>query len=159
MCSLLTDGFRLLKQFNEDPDFGPQHIGIERCGNKVDRTQRVALRHLYIVVERRNKNDWRVLAAPPLPNQRRGFKAVHLGHVYIKQNHRKVILQQRAQRFTTRSRFDDVLTKLGERGLYRQNFLGHVVDDKNVDWLSRLHQFVSRRHWADEPLTFTLHDY
>ena len=68
-----------------------------------------------------------------------GFKAVHVGHAHVHQNHGEILTQQPAQRFLSRRRRDRVASRSGEQSLHGEERPRIIVDDQYVSCWFGLH--------------------
>ena len=112
MGRLLADRFRFLVKIDKHADLRPQHVRVDRRGDEIHRSERVALGDMRIIVERGDENDRRVLGPLPLANQRGRLEAIHLRHVDVEQDHGEIVLQQTAQRLAAGKCLDDILPQL-----------------------------------------------
>ena len=74
-----------------------------------------------------------VLGALALADERGGLEAVHAGHVDVEQDDGELVVEQCAQRLAAGVGADDVLAQLLEDRFERQQLLGLVVDEQDVD--------------------------
>ena len=130
---LPADLLRLLIQLDEDAHLGAENGRHDRRQNVIDRAQRIALKGVCLIRKRGDKDNRRALAAFALTDQRGRLKTVHVRHVHIEQDDGEVVFQQSAQRLAPRADADHVLPQHVEDRFHRQQLVGHVVDDQDVD--------------------------
>ncbi len=93
------------EELDEHRDLRPQHLGLDRELDVVDRPQRVAACHAGLeLAHRGHEDDRRLLGAGPPADQAGGLEAVELRHVDVEQDHRELVAQERAQRLVPGAR-------------------------------------------------------
>lgn len=87
-------------ELDEDRDLGPQHPRVERLRDVVHRARRITPEGVMRTVIDRGEEDDRDVPGPfPPLDVRGGFETVHARHLDVQQNDRKVIREQRFERF------------------------------------------------------------
>ena len=125
------------RQLDEHPDLGAEDVWQERAEEIVDGAERVAAGSVQLVGVGGEKDDRHVASPRALADHRGGLEAVHLRHVDVEQDHRDVVVEEKAQRLPTGIDGDDILSELGQHGLDRHPLRGRVVDDQDVDAVAR----------------------
>jgi hypothetical protein len=119
-------------QLDEHPDLGPQHPRVERLGQVVDGTRRVAAeRVLRLPVDRGQEDDRDVLGPLPALDVRRGLEPVHARHLHVEQDDRVVVGKQRLESLLAGGRADQRLAEGDEDRLEREQVLRPVVDEQD----------------------------
>jgi hypothetical protein len=119
------------EELDQDGNLGAQHLGNDRGHDVVDRTQRVALRHVHFLGERGDEDDRRVGGPLPIADERSGLEAVHPGHPHVEQDDGEVLPEQPPQRLTARLRGHDVDVERQQDRLQRDELVRVVVDDQH----------------------------
>ena len=133
---LLRLALRLLGeeiQVDENPDFRPQYLRHDGGGDVIDGAERIALRHVMIVVEvGGNEDDGYVRRPAPFADQGRGLEAVHPRHVDVEQDDREVALEHLLQRLLARCGGEQILAEVLEDRPVDQQLVGPIVDDQDI---------------------------
>lgn len=79
------------------------------------------------------KQDWNVLRLIASAHKLRSFEAVHPRHQHVQENHREIVLQDQLERLTAGLSADQVVVRLRQNALERQDILRRVVDEQDVD--------------------------
>ncbi len=112
-----------------------QHVGGEGGLDEIDGAEGITARQVFIVIAGGNENDGGVLGCDALADEGCGFKAVHAGHVDVEQDDGEFILEESAERFAARERADDILVQYVQGGFERENSLGLIVNQKDIDFV------------------------
>ena len=127
------------EELDEHRDLRPQHLGLDRELDVVDRPQRVAACHAGLeLAHRGHEDDRRLLGAGPPADQAGGLEAVELRHVDVEQDHRELVTQERAQRLVPGARGRHLHAEVRQDRLERQQLVGAVVDQQHVHGRGRL---------------------
>ena len=71
----------------------PEHLWHNRLRKIIDRAHMIAAKQMFFAFQCGKKDDWGVSRSLPVPDHGRRFETVHVGHSYIEQNHREIIIQ------------------------------------------------------------------
>jgi hypothetical protein len=123
--------------------------------HEVHRAKVVSASHVRLgAIERGDEDDRRQFRARPLPDQLRGFEAVHARHSHVEQDHGEVLLQQLPQGIWAGGRLDHVLAQRGQDGSEREPFRRVIVDEEDVDLRLDGRGSRCRHHALSNHLTF-----
>ena len=87
------------------------------------------------VVYRADKDNRSRLGALPLPDECGGFEAIHAGHVHVEEDDGEVLLQKATQSLAAGPGADKILAQVCQDRLVREQLVGAIVDDQDVDLL------------------------
>ena len=130
---LLLDGAGLLVEGHEHRHLRPQHLGLERLGQVVDRPRLVAPQLvLGLPADGGEEDDGDVGAAGPALDQPGRLVAVHPRHLDVEQDHREVVDEHLAEGVGAGGGPGDVDVEGLEGGLQGEEVVGPVVDDEDA---------------------------
>ena len=133
---LLLDDLRLARQFDEHRYLRLEHFSNHRQEHVIHRAESIAFEAVNVGgVIGGDKNDGRLFEPRPLPNQFRGFEAVHTGHVNVQQDDGEILLQKTFERLAPVSCFDNVLAQFKQNGFVGHQLSGLIVHKQNVDFI------------------------
>ena len=128
----LGEGAAALVALDEHLDLRAQHDGIQRLEEVVDGARLVAAKDVVrLLADRRDEDDRHRPRALAGADQLRRLEAVQAGHLHVEQDHREVVLQQRAQRLVARPRRHEATFGRGQHRLQREQVLVAVVDEQD----------------------------
>jgi len=119
-------------QVDEDRDLGLEHPGIERLGQVVDRSGRVAAERLLRRPDRGGQEDDRhVTRLGVLLDPRGRLEAVHARHDDVEQDDREFLGEQGLQRLLAGLDGHQDLVQRGQDRVQRDQILHPVVDQED----------------------------
>jgi hypothetical protein len=142
-CRLLTlrqqlglpsEKLRLLCQLDEDRDLGPDELGYHRLDQVIDRADGIAPYGVVLTAVRSSeKKDGCVTRLVALPDEERGFEAVHLRHLDVQKDDCEIVCQKPLEGFPPGLRLDEILSQPLKHGLQRHQVRGLIVHQEDVD--------------------------
>src|SRR5437870_4111328 len=100
---------RLPGQVHKDGNLRPQNLRHNRLENVIHRPYRITPEYVCLAfVSGGEEDDGDILGTVALPDQLGGLEAIHVRHLDIEQNERKVGLEKLPQRLAPRTGLDDV---------------------------------------------------
>jgi hypothetical protein len=97
-----------------------------------------------------DEDDRRLLEARVLADHRRQLEPVELRHADVDQDDGDILLEQLLERFARRGGLDQILAKLGENRLVAQQLGRLVVDQQNIDLVTRGHRHSPLQNYPVE---------
>ena len=130
---LTLERVALLKQLDEDAHLRLEHVRRERLEQVVDRADRIPAEDVtFAAIVGGEENDRHVPRPLPLAQERRRLVPVHVGHGDVEQDHGEVRAQRFAQRRAARVRAHQLVLRIAQHRLERQEVLLVIVDDENA---------------------------
>ena len=116
-----------------------QDVRLERLEQIVDASQRIPLAHMHVALaDRSEKNNWSVPRLLALSYESCSLETVHIGHFYIEQNDRSIILEKKLQGFGARRCPHEILPKILEDCLERYEILASVINEQDVYFVGHI---------------------
>ena len=109
-----------------------QHVRDHGRQDVIDRAEGIAARRVHLVGEGGDEDDRRMRGLAPRADELGRLEPVHARHVHVEQDHRRLIVEEPAQRLLARRGSDDVLVELLEDGAEDDALVEPVVDDQDV---------------------------
>ena len=131
---------RFTAQVDEDRHLGAQHFGIDGLIEKIHGASIIAAKKMLVVLVGRDEQDRRVARTLPFANQGGGLEAVHLRHLDVQQDDRKVVVQELAQSFLAGRRLDQILSQILQDRFQGEQIRRTVVDQQDLYtlvWVAR----------------------
>src|SRR5258708_6266289 len=121
-------------QLDEDRDLRAQDLRYDRLDQKIHRAEAVSAKQMGIALVTSQEEDRSALRTLPLADEFGRFKAVHLRHLDVQQNQRKIVLQDVRQSLAAGLGEHQILAQAIQDRLQRHQTRGVIVDQKDFDF-------------------------